>query len=249
MPKPSRSQRGFVLAIVAVAAFHMFSVTAAAIPTNTLSTRLSPATAYLNPYFTQNWRLFAPNPIADDRTLWFRGEYVDAAGQTQATDWFDWTAVELDLVRHKVVGGRAGYISNKLIGPLNQHFLALSLSQRELAAQDRDATKDGYVSFRDKLIAAGGNPVGVGFYLRYETSTVRLATSVLEALHPDTTFTAVRYRIVRRPVVAYDNRLLPAAERAKSRPSADIRRSGWRKPIESNAATNRTIADFVERHQ
>jgi len=247
MQSPTRPQIGLVLAIVAVAVIQVCAVTFAAIPTNRVSEKLSSTTAYLDPFFTQDWRLFAPNPVSEDRTVWFRGEY-GADGQTKTTDWIDWTSVELDLVHHRFVGGRAGYITNKMIGPLNTQFFALGSDQREVAAGDRSAGLAGHDEFRKRLIAAGGNPRRVDLYLRYEAGITHLGTSVLEAAHPGTEFTALRYRIVRRPVVSYDNRTLPAAQRELSRPPAEIRRSGWRKPIPTSAAQRRTVAEFLARH-
>lgn len=248
MPTKSRPQIGLVLVIAAIAVFQMLSVTLAALPTNKLSSSLSSTTSYLNPFFTQNWRLFAPNPISDDRTLWFRGEYVSESGDTQTTDWIDWTSVELDLVRQQVVGGRAGYITNKMLGALNTRFFALTLKQREVAANDRDAGLAGNTELRSQLMAAGGNPASVDFYLRYESSAIGLGTSVLEAAHPGITVTAVRYRIERQPVMPYADRTLPAAQRQQSRPPAFIRQSGWRKPIQGSAAERRSVAHFLKQH-
>lgn len=248
VPAKSRPQIGLALVIVAVALFQIFSVTLASLPTNKVSDKLSSTTAYLNPYFAQDWRLFAPNPVSDDRALWFRGEYV-VDGKTMTTDWIDWTSVELDLIRHKVVGGRAGYITSKMIGTLNTRFFALSLDQRQVAAGDREAALGGYADFRKRLISAGGNPELVGLFLRYETGIVRLGTAVLQAAHPGTRFTAVRYRVVRRPVVPYSQRQLTGAQLEQVRPPEGIRRSGWRKPIQSPEAGRRTIADFLARHR
>ena len=248
VPTKSRPQIGLVVVIVAVALFQIFSVTLASLPTNKVSDKASTTTEYLNPYFTQNWRLFAPNPVADDRTLWFRGEHV-VDGQTELTEWIDWTSVELDLVHHKIVGGRAGYITSKMVGTLNTRFFALSAEQRQLAADDRDASLAGHKEFRKRLVAAAGNPESVGLYLRYETAVVRLGTSVLRAANPDTTFTAVRYRIVRQPVVPYNHRNLSRAQRNQTRPPGDTRRSGWRNPIQSPEAGSRSIDDFLARHR
>lgn len=248
MPTKSRPQIGLVLVIVTIAVYQMSSVTLAALPTNKVSNSLNSATSYLNPFFTQSWRLFAPNPISDDRTLWFRGEYADESGDTKTTGWIDWTSVELDLLRHQLVGGRAGYITNKMLGALNTGFFALTLKQQEIAADDRDASLAGNTALRSKLMAAGGNPGSVDFYLRYESSATQLGTSVLEAAHPGIVFTAVRYRFERHPVVPYADRTLPAAQRQQSRPPGVIRQSGWRKPIQGSAAVRRSVASFFERH-
>jgi hypothetical protein len=42
---------------------------------------------YMNPLFTQNWKLFAPNPANQQLNLDMRVQYVDNAGATRQTDW------------------------------------------------------------------------------------------------------------------------------------------------------------------
>lgn len=201
MPRESSKTKFAVLAILLVAAMHMVAITIAGIPTNAFSTAARPVTSYLSPYFTQNWRLFAPNPISSDRTFWVRGEYVDSEGETRQTDWFDWSNVELGLIRHHLVGGRGGYITNKLIGPRGTNFSGLTDEQRRIAAHDRDEAMSSYPDFRMTLIDAGDNAGRVGQFLRYEYSAVRLTTAVLQALYRDVEFTAVRYRIGQQPIL------------------------------------------------
>jgi hypothetical protein len=43
--------------------------------------------SYMNPVFTQNWRLFAPNPANQQLNLDMRVHYVDQAGATHETGW------------------------------------------------------------------------------------------------------------------------------------------------------------------
>ncbi|MCH5585162.1 DUF5819 family protein [Shimazuella sp. AN120528] len=42
---------------------------------------------YMNPLFTQNWKLFAPNPASQQENLDIRVQYVDNQGATRETDW------------------------------------------------------------------------------------------------------------------------------------------------------------------
>ncbi len=60
----------FVAVATAVALFQLTAVTLAALPPNRYSDAAAPHTTYLNPMFTQNWRLFAPNPIAVTNARW-----------------------------------------------------------------------------------------------------------------------------------------------------------------------------------
>jgi hypothetical protein len=43
--------------------------------------------SYMNPVFTQNWRLFAPNPANQQLNLDMRVQYVDQSGATHETGW------------------------------------------------------------------------------------------------------------------------------------------------------------------
>jgi hypothetical protein len=42
---------------------------------------------YMNPVFTQNWKLFAPNPANQQMNLDIRVQYVNKEGKTLQTDW------------------------------------------------------------------------------------------------------------------------------------------------------------------
>lgn len=249
MPKPSRLQRAVVLLIVLVAAFQVFAVTTAAIPTNKVSTALQPMRSYLDPFFTQDWRLFAPNPISEDRDIWFRGEYVDASGTTTTTPWFDWSAVEVQVIHHNLVGGRAGYITNKAVGPLNNAYFGLTLEQRAIADSDKATALKGYSDLREALTRGVGNSSAIDEFVRFEESAAELGTSVLEGLYPGKTFTAVRYRIVQTPVVPFEDRTLTATAGQSHQSQPTVRESGWRRPILGTKAERDAVAGFLRRHR
>lgn len=46
---------------------------------------------YMNPLFTQNWKLFAPNPVSANNMLYIRGNYTDEYGEIKQTNWIDAT--------------------------------------------------------------------------------------------------------------------------------------------------------------
>ncbi len=239
----------FVGIATLVALLQLGAVTLAAIPPNRYSDAVAPHTTYLSPFFTQDWRLFAPNPIAEDRSVLFQGAYVSAAGTTKSTAWLDWTAVELDLIHHRLIGGRAGYVTNKLSSPLGVRFGALSPEQRA-ASLTTDPTKPpSWLQLSMLLRKAGDRPISVGIYLRYERATARLATDALEARWPDRHFTAVRYALRSEEVVPYASRHGSAKERAAARPAPIQRLSGWRIPTPGGADERSAIADFYRRHR
>lgn len=240
----------FVAVAVAVALIQFVSVTLAALPPNRYSAAAAPHTNYLRPMFTQDWRLFAPNPIADDRTVSFQGSYRGADGSLKHTKWVDWTEVELDLIHHRLIGGRAGYVTNKLFSPLIARYSSLLPAQRSVADATPEMDPPSWADLSKNLLENGPTkPVTVATFLRYERATARLATEVLAARWPDLTFTAVRYSLNRQRVTPYDARHGTKAEREAARPAESQRIAGWRAPEVGDASERRTIADFDRRHQ
>lgn len=239
----------FVGVATLVALVQLCAVTLAAIPPNRYSDAVAPHTNYLNPYFTQNWRLFAPNPVAEDRSVLFQGSYVAADGTTKQTAWIDWTAVELDLIHHRLVGGRAGYVTNKLYSPLGVRFGSLTQPQRKVALAADDTKPPSWLELQKQLVQASDRPVTVNLYLRYDRATARLATDVLEARWPDRHFTAVRYSLHRQGVVPYAARHESATKREAARPPLVTVIMGWRTPTPGRADERHAIADFYRRHR
>jgi hypothetical protein len=239
----------FVSVASIVVLVQLGAVTLAAIPPNRYSKVVNPHTGYLNPFFTQNWRLFAPNPVAEDREVLFQGAYVAADGTTKHTAWVDWTAVELGLIHHRLIGGRAGYITNKLASPLTIRFSSLSEQQRQASRATDDRKPPSWLKLQELLLAAGDTPEQVTIFLRYERTTARLATDVLEARWPSRQLTAVRYSLRSQGVVPYAARHRSAKERAAARPAPQERMGGWRTPTPGDADERRAVADFYRRHR
>lgn len=234
---------------VAIVAIHLVSVTLAALPPNRYSDAARVQTSYLDPYFTQNWRLFAPSPISEDRNLLFQGAYLDADGNPVRTGWVDWTAVELDLVRHRLIGGRAGYVTNKLVSPLRSRTSSLDDSQRLVVTAAPQAAPPTWAELSTELAAADVPRGSLLTFLRYERVATQLGTDVLEARYPDIELTAVRYAIRRQAVVPFAARGGSAAERAASRPDPVEDVGGWRRPTPGSAAERAAVREFDRRHR
>ncbi|MEO6606608.1 MAG: DUF5819 family protein [Aeromicrobium sp.] len=240
----------FVVVASTVALLQLLAVTFASLPPNRYTDAAAPHTTYLSPMFAQNWRLFAPNPVSEDRTIEFQGSYRDADGTIKQTEWVDWTGVELDLIHHRLIGGRAGYVTNKLFSPLGARYGALLPEQRVVADATTQEAPPSWEGLGKQLVTAGPKkPLAAATYLRYEQAAIRLATGVLEARWPDRTFIAVHYSLNRQGVVPYESRNKSEAEREASRPAKSVRISGWRVPEQGTAAERRAIADFDRRHR
>lgn len=239
----------FIAVAVILAATHLIAVTFTGLPPNRYSAVVTPHTGYLQPYFAQNWRLFAPSPVSEDRELLLQGSYLAADGTTKLTPWVNWTQVELDLIHHRLIGGRAGYVSNKLFTPLSQRYRGLGTAQKALADATSQTDPLAWSELRRDLEAGGANRARVATFVTYERATSRLATDVVMGRWPDRTFTAVRYMLRSRGVVPYASRQASAADREASRPTAIERTSGWRLPTPGGADERRAVAEFDRRHR
>lgn len=248
-PVASPWRTAILVVLAGVVGLHLIAVTMAAIPPNPASEAVAPSTGYLRPYFTQNWRLFAPNPIGEDRSVRFQAAYRDEAGDVQQTEWVNWTAVELDLVRHRLVGGRGGYVTNKLVESLSTSYRPMSDAQRTVLNVTRDDAPLSWENLADQLATAGVPAGRLASFLRYERATVQLATDVAVVRHPDADLVAVRYSVALHPVTRYSRRGDSAAEQEAARPNPFERFSGWRIPVEGSSAERQVVGDFDERHR
>ncbi len=242
------SRSAFAAVASTLVGLHMLAVTLAAVPTNAVSEAFDPQTDYLSPFFGQSWRLFAPNPIDDDNTLLVQGAYVDDGGNLQSTEWINWTEVEQDVIEHRLVGGRAGYISTKFYPALDEEFQELeSQDQKTLSERTSPLDPPSWDELRDYLARIGPDEDDLADYLRYDRAAARLASDVVAA-RTSRKLTAVRYALRKHGVTPYDARHLDKAGREKARPDPTLRIGGWRAPTYGPAAELRGVDDFDRRH-
>lgn len=101
--------------------------------------------AWMHPFFGQNWRLFAPNPIDVDRGVLVKVRTADGT----ESDFVDITSPTLVDRYHNLLPSRASY---DIAGPVNNIF---DLHARRLQATE--TTKDDQV---DPVIGPDGTPPG-----------------------------------------------------------------------------------------
>jgi hypothetical protein len=70
--------------------------------------------AYVNPFFTQNWSFFAPDPIANDLSLFVRAQRRGAGGKMLQSPWYDVSDALIDAS------------NGKPLSPIGSENLALS---------------------------------------------------------------------------------------------------------------------------
>lgn len=56
--------------------------------------------AYMNPLFTQNWKLFAPDPSDQQLNMDMRVQYIDQSDKTRETDWYSITQPVIKELQH-----------------------------------------------------------------------------------------------------------------------------------------------------
>lgn len=228
----------------------MLAVTLAAVPTNPVSDAFDSQLDYLRPFFGQSWRLFAPNPVDEDKSLLVQGAYVDGDGDLRSTPWVNWTRVEQDVIEHRLIGGRAGYITTKLYGALDEEFQELeSPEQKAFSGRTSPLDPPTWDVLEEYLASIGPDDDDLADYLRYDQAAARLATNVIAARFPTRDITAVRYAVREQGVVPYDSRHGTKAERQEARPAPTARVGGWRIPTYGPKAEGRGVAEFDRRHR
>ena len=249
--RPSALRTAFVLCAVLVAAIQLVLITAAAMPPNRASEALRPATTYQSPFFTQNWRLFAPSPISSDRSILFQAAY-EVDGELVTTEWVDWTDVELGVVRQHLIGGRAGYVTNKLYSSLAGRHRALSDEQRRAVETVDPASTPSWEDLEQRVTDAATDAtqrLRASRWLTYEESVIALGSAVVQAREPEAELVALRYRLRSHAVTPYADRGLPPNEREAARPAPVERTSGWRALLPPTEAELEAVVRFDRRHR
>jgi hypothetical protein len=246
----SESRTIFAAVAATLVGLHMLAVTLAAVPPNPVSNVFEPQLGYLSPFFGENWRLFAPDPIDVDNTILVQGAYVGSDGSLRTTPWVNWTKVEQDVIRHRLIGGRAGYISTKIYPSLDQQFQQVeNPDQKTLSARTSALAPPTWDVLRDYLARIGPDEDDLADYMRYDRAAARLATEVIASRYPTRKLTAVRYALRQHGVTPYEDRQGSNSEREAARPAPTMRIDGWRIPTYGPPAEVRAVADFDRRHR
>ena len=86
-----------VLGISALALYHLGITFLTNSPTNTVSTKFAtPIAKWVYPWFEQNWRLFAPNPMSQNFTVEAR---VSTDCYSSVTPWYNLSQMDYDTIR------------------------------------------------------------------------------------------------------------------------------------------------------
>lgn len=240
-----RWRQAVVVIVAIVAGVQIAAVTVASLPPTRTVDPVRPATDYLFPFFRQDWRLFAPNPISEDRNLLAQPAWRRADGTIEEGEWVDLSAIDLDLIRHRPIGGRAGYATNRLAISVDETWNALPEEQQVAVDRFTPESPATPAAVRGALGDAGTLPGLVTPLLANEQAAVTLATDLFRGRADGRTLVAVRYGVTIRPVLNFDQRDLPASQRV-----AATRREGfWWAPVADDPQRRAVLTDFDERHR
>jgi hypothetical protein len=90
-------------AIASLAVIHLAMTFLVNAPSNTVSTRYAPQiNKWIYPWFDQNWRLFAPNPLSENVTIETR--VASDCGKT-VSPWYSLTAIDQAAILHNPFPG------------------------------------------------------------------------------------------------------------------------------------------------
>lgn len=99
--------------------------------------------AYMLPLFEQNWSLFAPQPISEDRGLLVRARVAGDDGRRVVTDYVDITSPAVDAIHdNRLFAARHARLSTNALQMLT-HTDPLLAELRELAEQRTDTDAEG----------------------------------------------------------------------------------------------------------
>ncbi|MFP3988294.1 DUF5819 family protein [Streptomyces sp. E11-3] len=86
---------------LAVTLVHVVLVFLYVAPSNTISQAYNQQiNAWVRPWFSQNWRLFAPDPQSVNRQISARVAHTAPNGTTQVSDWIDVSSMDASAVKH-----------------------------------------------------------------------------------------------------------------------------------------------------
>lgn len=192
------------------------------------------------PYFSQNWRVFAPNILKSNRTLEIRAQWPDESGELVTSGWVSITDIEQRTVMGNVAPSRIEKNSWNASNTYLKRYFALDEEQRDRARDTFIEVHDG--GFRpipnDDLIAELGEGDGdVIRFLRVDYMLMRYATMYATAGFGQD-IQRVQWRVVTERPNDFTHRF---DDEAQFTPT--IRTFGWRQ-------SNLTIdADVLEQYR
>ncbi|MDR6225753.1 DUF5819 family protein [Desmospora profundinema] len=168
-------------------------------PLNPLKAKHSNIIAgYMNPLFSQNWKLFAPNPASDNNTFYVRAQVKKEDG-VKTTDWIDLTSYMIErnqtnrftpynrLVRIQRGAVTAMVEEDDLIVTLHRKAQSNEEAKKKLDDLHDDKRKSEQQEYGEKLLN-------------------RYAQAYLNSLHPEWEVTKTQLMLVETKAVPFSEK-------------------------------------------
>lgn len=224
---PPRHARAAAIASVVVAAIviiHMFFTLVYNMPFQKARAVLPTAAAseYMQPFFTQDYKIFAPNPVSGNHQLWVRALVEAEDGTRTETEWANATAIELGEAERKLLRKHLSIVvSERLLAS----YRALNDEQQDIVQANLHSSRVD--EYREEIRDAGtdGATRTANTFIRYARAADAYATQVSRALWgEDGRIVAVQTRPTFDRVVRWENRFDPE----QPTPAPLVASIGWR---------------------
>lgn len=207
---PSRSRRAVVVVIGVLVALHSFLVMLWVMPTNPIRDAVGQErlTAWIDPYFTQSWSIFAPTPRRGGENIVVRAHFgAPNSDGARVTEWYDITADEDRRIRHLANPSRIHSATRRLGGRLNGELLNYNDAELRVIAGSFETTSRREIGRRLENIDTEGssNTDDYTGYLRSEEMLTRFGTMYATSRW-GSGVTAVEFKIGHRSVPNYSRR-------------------------------------------
>ncbi|NEE00933.1 DUF5819 family protein [Phytoactinopolyspora halotolerans] len=197
-----------------------------------------PLDSYMEPFFQQNWSLFAPNPIDTEHHLYVRGWY-DAE---RPTEWVDVTELEIqDAITHNLTPSRAGKVTTKLASRIGRQ--RAKLTNEEQKALEAHYHDDAWDRLEARMLEGDHSPSGrISYVLRYDETITAYATQFAYAWWgEDAGLQYVQFKIVEQDAAPFARR-----KDDSDRPTR-VREFGRRPFVEFDGQDRESFAAAIER--
>lgn len=214
-------------------------------PTNPVKTAVrSEVTDYMEPFFWQNWSLFAPNPVNAESEVLVRADVRNSeTGEYETTDWISATRAEWTLVEANPFPPRSSRLSANLYRRLSSAWYDLNVEQRDVLARDFFTIDDDWTQLSDALEREDDDEVSaddIADMVHLDRIATAYATQVATARWGED-LSSVQFQIRRTPVPRWDERFSDFDP-----DSSFVRTFGWRRLMTFDGQDDAAFAGYFD---
>ncbi|GAB3190500.1 DUF5819 family protein [Nesterenkonia suensis] len=196
---------------------------------------------YVQPWFGQNWSIFAPNPRRTAVTFEVRATIQDETGEVQVTDWVDLIDNEDGIVAGNPVPSRAAKISRRTADRLHSAISGMNTEQRDWLEADYVDTPVEQLRERLSEVDGGVGVSDINRYMTADSAATAIATGFAENEWGDgAEILYVQYRTSTRPAPSWDS------DMTIDDTTRTDRDYGWRAPVELTDQQIEHFAPYLE---